>query len=221
MTSRAGDPFEIAAIGPPDKLTGSLTRSGGIIAQLAATQPDVIVEVTPVDASSVPATDRTSSRPPAAHGSDTLPAVPARPVLTLLLGDVVRLRRAHPCGSTPGSSTGWAPTSGCAARAADATSCWSGRPWSAASWSSSQRGDAGPDRGRRHGMPPGPPDSEPAPGDRRPGARPSPPIDRARPSRARRRPRRRPRRLPQRARSCASGCRRPRPRSAATWSCSG
>jgi hypothetical protein len=24
--------------------------------------------------------------------------VPARPVLTLLLGDVVRLRRAHPCG---------------------------------------------------------------------------------------------------------------------------
>jgi hypothetical protein len=25
--------------------------------------------------------------------------VPARPVLTLLLGDVVRLRRAHPCGT--------------------------------------------------------------------------------------------------------------------------
>lgn len=24
--------------------------------------------------------------------------MPARPVLTLLLGDVVRLRRAHPCG---------------------------------------------------------------------------------------------------------------------------
>jgi hypothetical protein len=24
--------------------------------------------------------------------------VPARPVLTLLLGDVVRLKRAHPCG---------------------------------------------------------------------------------------------------------------------------
>jgi hypothetical protein len=24
--------------------------------------------------------------------------VPARPVLTLLLGDVVRLRRSHPCG---------------------------------------------------------------------------------------------------------------------------
>jgi hypothetical protein len=28
---------------------------------------------------------------------DTLPAVPDRP-LTLLLGDVVRLRRTHPCG---------------------------------------------------------------------------------------------------------------------------
>lgn len=35
----------------------------------------------------------------ASHSSDTLPAVPARPVLTLLLGDVVRLRKAHPCGS--------------------------------------------------------------------------------------------------------------------------
>ena len=29
---------------------------------------------------------------------DTLPAVPDRPILSLLLGDVVRLRRAHPCG---------------------------------------------------------------------------------------------------------------------------
>ena len=55
----APDPIELAAIGPPDKLTGSLTRSGGIIAQLAATLPDVIVEVTPVDAIEVPATDRT------------------------------------------------------------------------------------------------------------------------------------------------------------------
>lgn len=52
------DPFELVAIGPPDKLTGSLTRSGGIIAQLAATQPDVVVEVTPVDRVDVPATDR-------------------------------------------------------------------------------------------------------------------------------------------------------------------
>ncbi len=37
-------------------------------------------------------------RPTASRCSDTLPAVPARPVVTLLLGDVVRLRRAHPCG---------------------------------------------------------------------------------------------------------------------------
>ena len=54
-----GDPFTIVAIGAPDKLTGSLTRSGGIIAQLAATQPEVGVEVTPLDHISVPATDRT------------------------------------------------------------------------------------------------------------------------------------------------------------------
>jgi len=32
------------------------------------------------------------------HASDTLPAVPDRPVLDLLLGDVVRLRKMHPCG---------------------------------------------------------------------------------------------------------------------------
>jgi uncharacterized protein YlxW (UPF0749 family) len=52
------DPFELSAIGAPDKLTGSLTRSGGIIAQLAATLPDVIVEVTPLERVDVPATDR-------------------------------------------------------------------------------------------------------------------------------------------------------------------
>ena len=52
------DPFELVAIGPPDKLTGSLTRSGGIIAQLAATHGDVVVEVTPVDRVEVPASDR-------------------------------------------------------------------------------------------------------------------------------------------------------------------
>ena len=53
-----GDPFELSAIGAPDKLTGSLTRSGGIIAQLAATLPDVVVEVTPLDRVDVPATER-------------------------------------------------------------------------------------------------------------------------------------------------------------------
>lgn len=32
--------------------------------------------------------------------SDNLPPMSARPVLELLLGDVVRLRRAHPCGAS-------------------------------------------------------------------------------------------------------------------------
>jgi uncharacterized protein YlxW (UPF0749 family) len=59
MTDKTlGDPITIVAIGAPDKLTGSLTRSGGIIAQLAATQPDVGVEVTPLDHVAVPATER-------------------------------------------------------------------------------------------------------------------------------------------------------------------
>jgi uncharacterized protein YlxW (UPF0749 family) len=53
------DPITILAIGAAEKLTGSLTRSGGIIAQLAATQPAVGVEVTPLDRVGVPATDRT------------------------------------------------------------------------------------------------------------------------------------------------------------------
>ncbi len=34
----------------------------------------------------------------AGPASDTLPAVSDRPVVNLLLGDIVRLRRAHPCG---------------------------------------------------------------------------------------------------------------------------
>ena len=53
-----GDTFTLDAIGAPDKLTGSLTRPGGIIAQLSATQPEVSVEVTPLDRIGVPATDR-------------------------------------------------------------------------------------------------------------------------------------------------------------------
>jgi uncharacterized protein YlxW (UPF0749 family) len=56
---RLKDGFEVAAIGAPDKLTGSLTRSGGVIAQLAATQPDVVVTVTPVDHLELAATTRT------------------------------------------------------------------------------------------------------------------------------------------------------------------
>jgi uncharacterized protein YlxW (UPF0749 family) len=57
--TRLGDTFELDAIGAPDKLTGSLTRSGGVIAQLAATQPEVEVTVTPVDRIEMPATTRT------------------------------------------------------------------------------------------------------------------------------------------------------------------
>lgn len=53
-----GDGFELASIGAPDKLTGSLTRSGGVIAQLAATQPDVALTVTPVDRLQFQATTR-------------------------------------------------------------------------------------------------------------------------------------------------------------------
>jgi hypothetical protein len=34
------------------------------------------------------------------RASDTLPPMSARPVLELFLGDVVRLRRTHPCGGT-------------------------------------------------------------------------------------------------------------------------
>ncbi|HEY7523348.1 MAG TPA: DUF881 domain-containing protein [Candidatus Limnocylindrales bacterium] len=52
------DPFEIEAIGAPEILTGSLTRIGGPIAQLAATNPDALVTVSPVDQLRLPATDR-------------------------------------------------------------------------------------------------------------------------------------------------------------------
>jgi uncharacterized protein YlxW (UPF0749 family) len=56
--SPLGETVELAAIGAPDKLTGSLTRSGGVIAQLAATQPDVVVTVTPMERLELPASDR-------------------------------------------------------------------------------------------------------------------------------------------------------------------
>ena len=52
-----GATVDLEAIGAPDKLTGSLTRSGGVIAQLAATQPAVVVTVTPMDRLELPATD--------------------------------------------------------------------------------------------------------------------------------------------------------------------
>jgi uncharacterized protein YlxW (UPF0749 family) len=53
-----GDPFEISAIGNPATLTGSLTRAGGIVAQLAATFPDATLTVVPIDTLQLPATTR-------------------------------------------------------------------------------------------------------------------------------------------------------------------
>ena len=52
------DPFELVAIGSPETLTGSLTRAGGPIAQLAATFPSVFVEVVPAEELVVPPADR-------------------------------------------------------------------------------------------------------------------------------------------------------------------
>jgi uncharacterized protein YlxW (UPF0749 family) len=46
-----GDPFRIRVIGKPETLVGSLTRAGGIIAQLAATDPEATIEVQPTDES--------------------------------------------------------------------------------------------------------------------------------------------------------------------------
>jgi uncharacterized protein YlxW (UPF0749 family) len=43
------DPFTVRAIGRPETLVGSLTRVGGIIAELSATNPTVLVDVQPVD----------------------------------------------------------------------------------------------------------------------------------------------------------------------------
>jgi uncharacterized protein YlxW (UPF0749 family) len=50
--------FEIRAIGSPQIITGTLTRSGGIIAQLGATYPTAEISVTPLDRVEIPATDR-------------------------------------------------------------------------------------------------------------------------------------------------------------------
>jgi uncharacterized protein YlxW (UPF0749 family) len=53
-----GDPFEIAVVGNPATLTGSLTRAGGIVAQLAATYPAAQITVVPLDAVEIPGTTR-------------------------------------------------------------------------------------------------------------------------------------------------------------------
>lgn len=52
------DPFEIRAIGSPEALTGSLTRIGGIVAQLGAAEELATVTVTPVERMVVPASER-------------------------------------------------------------------------------------------------------------------------------------------------------------------
>lgn len=52
------DPFEITAIGHAETLTGSLTRIGGLVAQLAATYPSATVTVTPVARVDLPSSTR-------------------------------------------------------------------------------------------------------------------------------------------------------------------
>lgn len=63
------DGFEIRAIGSPQILTGTLTRAGGVIAQLAATYEGLSISVTPLDAVSIPATQRNLVP---GHGSPSL-----------------------------------------------------------------------------------------------------------------------------------------------------
>jgi uncharacterized protein YlxW (UPF0749 family) len=53
-----GDGFEILAIGSPEILTGTLTRAGGVVAQLGATYPTARVSVTPSDGLTLPPTTR-------------------------------------------------------------------------------------------------------------------------------------------------------------------
>jgi uncharacterized protein YlxW (UPF0749 family) len=54
-----GDSFEIRAIGSPQILTGTLTRTGGVIAQIGTAYPTAQLTVTPLDQVTLPATDRT------------------------------------------------------------------------------------------------------------------------------------------------------------------
>jgi uncharacterized protein YlxW (UPF0749 family) len=69
LNTGLGDAFEITAIGNPTGLTGSLTRSGGIIAQLGATFPDAQLTVVPVDLLALPATAQDLAP---AHGTPSL-----------------------------------------------------------------------------------------------------------------------------------------------------
>lgn len=67
--SALGASFEIRAIGSPQILTGSLTRAGGIIAQLGVAFPRLTVSVTPLDVVAIPATERDLSP---VHGQPSL-----------------------------------------------------------------------------------------------------------------------------------------------------
>lgn len=53
-----GDAFEIRAIGSPQILTGTLTRTGGVIAQVTATYDLAQITVTPLDSMTLAATER-------------------------------------------------------------------------------------------------------------------------------------------------------------------
>ena len=55
-----GDAFEIRAIGSPQILTGTLTRTGGVIAQVGTTYPAARLTVTPIESMTLPASERTS-----------------------------------------------------------------------------------------------------------------------------------------------------------------
>jgi uncharacterized protein YlxW (UPF0749 family) len=66
---RLGSPIEVRALGDSTALAGSLTRAGGIVAILAATDPDVTVSVSPADRLQLPGTTR-DLQP--AHGTPRL-----------------------------------------------------------------------------------------------------------------------------------------------------
>lgn len=53
-----GDVFEIRAVGSPQILTGTLTRTGGVIAQIGATYPGARLTVTPLDSMTLAPTER-------------------------------------------------------------------------------------------------------------------------------------------------------------------
>lgn len=51
-------PIVVLAVGQPETLTGSLTRAGGLIAQLGAQYPDATISVSAMDLVALPATER-------------------------------------------------------------------------------------------------------------------------------------------------------------------